>query len=368
MENGRSLATATDGTTNISYAYDANGLRTSKTVGSTTTYYFYAGGQLLRQTTGGTPKDFFYDANGYPYAMKQDGETYYYITNLQGDVMQMVDAEGNVVASYEYDPYGKIISATGSMASANPLRYRGYYYDDELEMYYLQSRYYDPATGRFINADVYASTGQGVLGHNMFAYCNNNPVNHFDSDGNSPLQVAMLVIFGVVGFAFADWVARSLGLAPKGKGFWNASAYWALTSAIAIGGAAIGWYAGTAITEAAVGYLAANPQSIVRLANKYSSLFKIIMVCLGMNPFQYMPDAGKMTALARALNGITIPQQWAQTFCELANKFGRKLLFDTPHGKYGYHIHLCGTRGQKLEELHLTVAKKVWEILKRYFG
>ena len=109
--------------------------------------------------------------------------TYYYITNLQGDVMYLVDSNGNQVAAYTYDPYGKILSATGAMAEINPLRYRGYYYDTETGFYYLQSRYYDPNTCRFINADGYASTGQGLMGYNMFAYCNNNSVNSADPAG-----------------------------------------------------------------------------------------------------------------------------------------------------------------------------------------
>ena len=189
-ENGRSLATATDGTTNISYAYDANGLRTSKVVNGVTYNYLYASGQLMRETYGSNTLDFFYDASGHPYALKYNGTTYYYITNLQGDVMYLIDANENTVASYEYDPYGNIVSATGTMAEINPLRYRGYYYDAELDMYYLQSRYYDPQIGRFINADVYASTGAGVLGCNMFAYCNNTPVNATDPTGQWLLAIA----------------------------------------------------------------------------------------------------------------------------------------------------------------------------------
>ena len=70
-----------------------------------------------------------------------------------------------------------------NIAFINPIRYRGYYYDSETGLYYLKSRYYDPETGRFINADGYASTGQGVLGNNMFAYCNNNPVMYSDPSG-----------------------------------------------------------------------------------------------------------------------------------------------------------------------------------------
>lgn len=115
--------------------------------------------------------------------MKYNGTVYYYITNLQGDVMRIVDASQNIVTSYDYDPYGKVISATGTLANINPLRYRGYVYDRETGFYYLQSRYYDPTVGRFLNADSYATTGQGIIGHNMFAYCGNDPVEKSDAVG-----------------------------------------------------------------------------------------------------------------------------------------------------------------------------------------
>ena len=181
--NGRSLATASDGTNSLSFAYDASGLRTSKTVNGTTYRYYYAGGKLMRMTWGTNTIDFFYDANGTPYAMKYNGTVYYYITNLQGDVMRIVDASQNTVTSYDYDPYGKVISATGTLANINPLRYRGYVYDQETGFYYLQSRYYDPAVGRFINVDGFVSAGPSIIGKNMYAYCGNNPVNRCDSTG-----------------------------------------------------------------------------------------------------------------------------------------------------------------------------------------
>jgi len=143
--------------------------------------------QVLTVTIGNSTTtyamDFFYDASGYPFAVKYNGDLCYYITNLQGDVMSIVDAQGEVVAEYEYDPYGNIISQSGPLAEANPLRYRGYVYDTESTLYYLQSRYYDPELGRFLNADTYASTGQGILGDNMFVYCNNNPINYTDPSG-----------------------------------------------------------------------------------------------------------------------------------------------------------------------------------------
>ena len=106
--------------------------------------------------------DFIYDESGKPFAMidqlSAQPKTYYYVLNLQGDVVKLIDQDGAVAAAYAYDAWGNLLSATGSMAHVNPLRYRGYYYDSETGFYYLQSRYYDPATRRFINADSYAST------------------------------------------------------------------------------------------------------------------------------------------------------------------------------------------------------------------
>ena len=130
-QNGRQLTSASNGTQNISYTYDADGLRTSKTVDGTEHRYYYAGGKLLRETYGSTTLDFFYDANGTPYALKRNGTVFYYITNLQGDVMAIVNAYGQALAEYEYDPYGNIVSQSGPLADVNPLRYRGYVYDTD---------------------------------------------------------------------------------------------------------------------------------------------------------------------------------------------------------------------------------------------
>ena len=134
--------------------------------------------------------DFVYDESGKPFALKYstDGttfDTYYYVLNLQGDVVKLIQANGHVVAHYTYDAWGYILSSGGNLAAVNPLRYRGYYYDNETGFYYLQSRYYDPANRRFISADVYASTGQGFVGTNMFAYCNNKPIINSDPSGHA---------------------------------------------------------------------------------------------------------------------------------------------------------------------------------------
>jgi RHS repeat-associated protein len=103
-------------------------------------------------------------------------------------VVKIVAASGDSYGVYCYDAWGNITRATSNndVINYNPLRYRGYVYDTETGFYYLQSRYYDPAIGRFINADSFASTGQGFIGYNMFAYCLNNPVLFNDQNGKTP--------------------------------------------------------------------------------------------------------------------------------------------------------------------------------------
>ena len=190
-QNGRQLASASKSGTSISYTYDLNSIRTSKTVNGVQHSYVYASGKLLRETYGNTILDFSYSLNGAPYSLtytngSDSPVTYYYITNLQNDVMYMVDADGSRVAEYKYDPFGKVIIATGSMGEINPIRYRGYYYDSETGFYYLQARYYDPTICRFVNADFAEYTtlsDASSSSSNLFAYCQNNPVSTDDENG-----------------------------------------------------------------------------------------------------------------------------------------------------------------------------------------
>ena len=146
--------------------------------------------------------DFIYDESGKPFALKYSTngtsfQTYYYVLNLQGDVVKLIHYipgfEYESVATYEYDAWGNIVSSSGRLAEINPLRYRGYYYDSETGFYYLQSRYYDPANRRFINADIYASTdSNNALACNMYSYCWNNVVILYDSEGELPKIVTVL--------------------------------------------------------------------------------------------------------------------------------------------------------------------------------
>ena len=207
-KNGRQLAQITTGGRTSAYRYDADGIRTYKKVGSVAHEYRTLNGKVVYEKigSGSTAKImiFSYDAQGRPFAVKYSTNnggsyiTYFYALNQQGDVVKIFrslpsrDSNGNlnglteaVYATYTYDAWGNILSQSGSMASTNPLRYRGCYYDSETGFYYLQSRYYDPATRRFINADVYSSTDSSdAISCNMFAYCGNNPTSRSDETGD----------------------------------------------------------------------------------------------------------------------------------------------------------------------------------------
>ena len=178
------------------YSYDENGIRTRKTIGSTVTDYYYNDTLLMGTVKTTTNSDgstttsklrFSYDADGKVVAVNYNGNYYYYLRNAQNDIVKLIDKTGATVVEYTYDSWGKLLSTSGSLASTlgknNPFRYRGYVYDEETGFYYLQSRYYNPEVGRFISSDVLLSTGQGVLGHNAYAYCGNNPVMGYDPYG-----------------------------------------------------------------------------------------------------------------------------------------------------------------------------------------
>ena len=155
---------------------------------------------------------FLYDATGPMTLRVYNGTavtTYYYVRNLQGDIIAILNTAGKAVVEYTYDAWGNVLTVTGeakdTIGQNNPLLYRGYVYDRETKLYYLQSRYYDPSIGRFLNADDYASTGKDFIGYNMFAYCNNNPIMHRDSSGKILVGA---IVGGAVGGALISVVSH----------------------------------------------------------------------------------------------------------------------------------------------------------------
>ncbi len=186
-ENGRILKNINTSDKAIQMSYDSNGMRTQKSVdGVKTNYYYDSNKNLIALVKGNDTLLFYYDSDGSATSFSYNGTMYFYVKNLQGDVIRIIDLAGTEVASYVYDAWGNIKDTKGepTIREINPIRYRGYVYDTETSLYYLQSRYYDPFTGRFLNADIYCDTGTSTpLSTNMFAYCENNPILNVDFDG-----------------------------------------------------------------------------------------------------------------------------------------------------------------------------------------
>ena len=180
---------------NISYKYDENGVRTQKNVNGITTDFITSGIKVLAQKSGDNTIVWQIDGNGNTVGFNYNGTPYFYIKNAQGDIIAIADISGNLVAKYTYDSWGKLISIKDSndvdkttdenfIGYVNPIRYRGYYYDSETGLYYLNARYYDPEVGRFINAD---ETLDG--GYSLFEYSGNNSINFADYTGEKMVKV-----------------------------------------------------------------------------------------------------------------------------------------------------------------------------------
>lgn len=175
-----------------------------------------------------------YDSGANLVSVTIGGEIYFYVRNAQNDVIALIDGEGNTVVKYTYDSWGKVLSITGSLADTvgvqNPFRYRGYYYDSETGMYYLKSRYYDPGIRRFLCADT--QVNDSILGTNLYAYCENEPIGMLDLDGNSAiaiggglfslgesLSIVAKAVSAVVGAFFAGALGRWLSTRPSTKNY-----------------------------------------------------------------------------------------------------------------------------------------------------
>lgn len=186
-QSGRQLRQMTKSGTTAAFTYNASGLRVRKTVNGTMTEYTLHGKQVLHLKQGNNNLHFFYDAQGKPAIVEFNGLKYGYVHNLQGDITSLVDNTGTTVVEYTYDAWGKLLRKSGTLATTlgtlNPFRYRGYVYDEETQLYYLRTRYYNPEWGRFINADSILGKVGGLLSHNLFAYCINDPVGRSDPDG-----------------------------------------------------------------------------------------------------------------------------------------------------------------------------------------
>ncbi|MCR5694452.1 MAG: hypothetical protein K6G89_05710 [Clostridia bacterium] len=258
-----------------SYFYDADGLRTVKTLVSNANVskkinYFWVGNTLRSEWAddGSYEIVYVYDAAGricgFSYSQNGGNEVLYrYVRNAQGDVTHLVDINGAIVAAYTYDTWGKLISIkngngtditndASSIGYINPIRYRGYYYDNETGFYYLQSRYYDPVIGRFLNADSQLNLQDGVIGINFYCYCGNDPVNELDPTGRFGLSITAVCF--IVGFVVGSIVGGVIAYKQAKEKGSEASDLVLETVAGAlgggIGGGLLGYFGGALISTA----------------------------------------------------------------------------------------------------------------------
>ena len=286
---GRQLASATVDGKQVSYTYDMSGVRSGKQVYTTsnqrTTTYTYTtlSGKVMRQQWETRNSDdtvyqamqsleFVYDDGNQPFAMiykhGQTTELYYYVLNAQGDVIALLNANGTLAASYNYGAWGNysVHGADGKKTTdptfighINPLRYRGYYYDRETRLYYLQSRYYDFANCRFINADTFATTdANGFLSANMFAYCENNPVGNSDPNGEFLNTLICAVTGAALGAALALVTGENVKAAAISGAISGGIAGFATDAIIVTGGTALG----VAVTYGIAGFVGSAAGSI----------------------------------------------------------------------------------------------------------
>ena len=208
---GRKL-TAYDGNT---FSYDATGRRLSK---NNIKFYYDSEGNLLKQSNG---LEFFYGADGLV-AIKYGGLPYLCRKDMLGNILALLDSSGNIVVQYKYDAWGNhtVTDANGNaitdanhIGNLNPFRYRGYYFDCETGFYCLQTRYYDPEVGRFLNMDsIEYADPESVNGINLYAYCGNNPVMGYDPDGTWDwLRAIAVVALAVVAVAAVVAVTVATG-------------------------------------------------------------------------------------------------------------------------------------------------------------
>ena len=190
------------------FTYDGIGRRTSK---NSLTFLYDDKGNILKQSND---LEFFYDFEGVT-SVRHKKQMYFYLRDGQGNIIAIVDSTGSVVVQYYYDAWGnhKVVDANGDeiidqddIGNLNPFRYRGYYYDTETGLYFLQTRYYDPEVGRFLNRDsVQYADPETINGLNLYAYCLNNPIAYKDSNGYIPISVWSAV------FGFATDLSSGFG-------------------------------------------------------------------------------------------------------------------------------------------------------------
>lgn len=194
---GRQLVSRVEGNTTTTYEYNSDGLRTKKTVGNSVTEYTWDNGRLIREVNSDRTISFIYVGNEM-IGFATEGSNYYYARDSFGTIKYVYNEDGTIYSEYKYDSWGNLTddSVLPIGGDINPIRYKGYYYDTDSGFYYLQSRYYDPIIGRFINSDVIdcLDNDTSVNSFNLYVYCENNPVIFSDPTGEAKWNIVAVGI------------------------------------------------------------------------------------------------------------------------------------------------------------------------------
>ena len=199
-QNGRQLQKMQKAGVTAEFVYNADGLRVQKTVNGVATKYTLHGKNIVHMTSGTDELHFFYDAQNRPAVVVYNGMAYAYVKSLQGDIVAILDENGNTVVSYGYDAWGAPLWCTGELAETlgkvQLFRYRGYVFDEETGLYYLKSRYFNSAICRFISSDVFFEKINSANRQNIYTYCNNEPIVKYDKNGNASDRCITLFVEG----------------------------------------------------------------------------------------------------------------------------------------------------------------------------
>lgn len=252
---GRRLMKVLNGNMTFKYNYNDQGLRISKYVMGDGVFvssrYFYDGTKLIADYSSDRRLDFLYDENDRLFGLVlNETDTYFYVRDTLENILGIIDSSGNLVVKYTYDAWGKIQSITGSKATTigkyNPFRYKGYYYDDETDMYYCHTRYYVPEWCRWLNADNACGLDlTSLCEQNLNAYCNNDPINYYDPTGHSAVLLG-LILGAIIGAGLGFGVAAYKDYKDDGEVF-NGSVKWYDYAGATLVGGALGASIGYAI-------------------------------------------------------------------------------------------------------------------------
>ena len=190
----------------IKYSYNTEGIRTKKETEEGTTEYSLIGSKIMKMekvtSSGKITMYFTYDQRDELQSVTESNKEYYYIKDITGNIIKIKDEEGNSIVEYKYDAYGKVektIIENNNVSKYNPFIYKGYYYDEEIELYYCNTRYYSPEIGRWISIDdVDYLDPESVSGLNLYCYCMNDPINKYDPSGH--FVISAIIIGAGIGF------------------------------------------------------------------------------------------------------------------------------------------------------------------------